>query len=70
MLGEVKADPYGFSQADLDKLSAVAADLLPNRVVLAAPGQDWPAEIEARVDRLSEEQQDLGVIWGIRKLKC
>ena len=69
VLGEVKADPYGFSQTDLDKLSSVAADLLPNRVVLAAPGLVWPTEIEARAVRLSQEQRDIGVTWEIRKLK-
>lgn len=69
VLGEVKADPTRFSQAGIDKLSALAVDLLPNRVVLAAPGENWPIEIEERAHRLSAEQSNIGVIWEIRRLK-
>jgi hypothetical protein len=69
VIGEVKSDPTGFSQKDLDLLSQVAADLLPNRVVVAAPGQDWPAGIEEQFQRLRDEQARLGVKWEIRKLE-
>jgi len=68
VIGEVKSDPSAFAAEDLDTLETVASDLLPDRVVLAAPGDRWPAEVLDRVRVLSEQQAESGVRWEIVKL--
>lgn len=69
VIGEVKADPTGFAEADLTKLRDVAADVRPNRVVLAAPEGEWPPAIEGLFRRLAAEQEPLGVVWELKKLR-
>jgi len=69
VIGEVKADPTGFAEADLTKLRDVAADVRPNRVVLAAPEGEWPPAIEELFRRLAAEQEPLGVVWELKKLR-
>lgn len=54
LIGEVKSDPGGFEPSDFVKLREVAEELLPDAVILAAPGEKWPEEVEGEIRRLEE----------------
>ncbi len=64
VLGEVKSTPRGFKPADLEKLKTIALEFLPDDVVLAATGREWPPDIQAQIEQLSAELQacDIRVI--------
>lgn len=59
ILGEAKSHPRGFKANDFSKLDAIARVLLPDVVVLAAPGAVWPDDVSAGLQTLGE---GLGVI--------
>jgi len=54
VIGEVKSDPNSFKEEDFLKIKAVAEELQPNEVVLAAPGDAWPAPVEEKVKGLRQ----------------
>jgi len=43
IIGEVKSSPSSLAQEDCDHLQAIAMELEPNEVILAALGEEWPA---------------------------
>ncbi|MCZ6654697.1 MAG: hypothetical protein O7D91_16935 [Planctomycetota bacterium] len=67
IIGEVKSDPAGFEISDLEKIKAVAMQLLPNQVVFAAPGAKWPAEVEKEIEQVAKDLKTVGV--QVRKLR-
>ncbi|MCA9292217.1 MAG: hypothetical protein KDA20_00205 [Phycisphaerales bacterium] len=69
VIGEVKSKVSGFDEEDVDKLAAVAIDLLPNRVLLAYPGDDeLPENIQRLFEQYRDEQALEGVVWETKKL--
>jgi hypothetical protein len=54
VIGEVKSDPNSFKDEDLLKIETVAEELEPNEVVLAAPGEEWPAAVNEQVEGLRQ----------------
>lgn len=45
IIGEVKSHPNGFCKEDIGRAVAVAEELRPDELVLAAPGEDWSGEV-------------------------
>jgi hypothetical protein len=61
VVGEVKSSPSGFRQEEIDKVRAAALDLLPDRVVVAAVGKEWPVEVSERIGGLAAALQVAGI---------
>jgi len=53
-IGEVKSVPEGFEEQDFEKLRAIAEDLLPDVVLIVAPGENWPENVETEIRELEE----------------
>lgn len=62
VLGEVKSSPGGFSADDFQKLKKVSTVVRPHRVIAAAIGESWPAEIKTQIDALKQELDALGIV--------
>jgi len=60
-IGEVKSDPKSFKDSDLQKLKAAAEDLIPDEIVLAAPGERWPPDIEEMFSKLSQDLEPIDI---------
>jgi hypothetical protein len=60
IIGEVKSDPNGFKEADIERLATVAQSLRPHRVVLAATGDDEPQAVSVLKAKLAEQVQPFG----------
>ncbi len=69
VLGEVKSTTTGFDAEVLNKLQTVAQELRPNLVIVAAPGVEWPPEVEALVNDLRMQVEPLGTKVEARLLK-
>ena len=54
-IGEVKSDTNGFSQNDFAKLRAIALDLRPDELIVAAVGEKWEPKINEQIGILSNE---------------
>ncbi|MCH7922497.1 MAG: hypothetical protein IH975_05625 [Nitrospinae bacterium] len=54
-IGEVKSTPGGFKPSDFETLKIVAEDLVPDVVVVAAQGEEWPAEVAVQIEELRDE---------------
>lgn len=52
IIGEVKSSPGGFRSSDFDKLRQVAEDLVPDEVLIAAQGKEWPLKVMDEIHRL------------------
>jgi len=61
IIGEVKSDPSGFTHSDFEKLKEVAIDLLPNEMLLAAPGDKWPEDVFAGIKNLTDALKPIDV---------
>lgn len=55
ILGEVKSSPDSFDEQQMSILASVAQELRPNVFVLAAPGKEWPPEVNARFEDFEEK---------------
>jgi len=55
LIGEVKAHPQLFKESDFEKLGVLAKDLLPDKVIVAAEGDDWGTEVLSHIAKLSRE---------------
>lgn len=53
-IGEVKSDPKGFTKKDFAKIKEVAEELLPDEVIIAAPGDSWPDDFLEELAKLTE----------------
>jgi hypothetical protein len=60
-LGEAKSHPRGFKADDFEKLNVVGRTLLPDAVVLAAPGTVWPADVSTQIQTLRQDLVAVGV---------
>lgn len=54
IVGEVKSATNGFKAKDFEKLLEVAKELVPDQVILAAPGNEWPEEAKLEIQKFSE----------------
>jgi hypothetical protein len=61
IIGEVKSDPGGFKQSDFDDLKVVGIDLVPDEIVLAAPGDSWPNQVLKEANKLAEDLKPLEI---------
>lgn len=52
VVGEVKSQPTAIDDRVCDTLRTVATRVRPDVVLLAAPGEAWPADVTARIDAL------------------
>jgi len=55
IIGEVKSDPSGFEPTQFEKLKEISMNLLPDELLIAAPGDSWPSDITLKVRKLSDE---------------
>ena len=61
IIGEVKSSPNRFDEEVLASIASVAKTVHPNRIVLAAPGKEWPVPVQERVAKLGDRLRDLGI---------
>lgn len=60
IIGEAKSDPHGFKESDIEKLGTVAQSLLPDRIVLAAVGDQVPEALAVFRAKLVEKVRPFG----------
>jgi len=61
IIGEAKSDPGGFKHPDFEKLREVAIELLPDEILLAAPGNKWPDSVLTEIKNLTDELKQVDV---------
>ena len=61
IIGEVKSNPGGFEHSNFEKLKEVAIELLPNEILLAAPGNKWPDSVLTEIKNLTDELKQVDV---------
>ena len=61
VIGEVKSSPTGFQQSEIDKMIELAMELRPDELVFAAPGEDWPADVDASVSAAARALAPFGI---------
>jgi len=69
IIGEVKSDPGGFKHSGFQKLKEVAIELLPNEILLAAPGDKWPDDVLVEINNLTNELRPIDVTVSPRLLR-
>jgi hypothetical protein len=69
IIGEVKSSPSGFRQEEIDKLRVAALDLLPDRVVVAAVGKEWPREVSDRIGKLTAALKAVDIELSLQLLQ-
>jgi hypothetical protein len=60
IIGEVKSSPNRFDADVLASIASVAEKIHPNRVILAAPGKEWPISVQQPAAKLAETLRDFG----------
>jgi hypothetical protein len=70
VVGEVKSDPAAIDDRVCETLRTVAARVRPDLVLLAAPGDPWPADVMARIDALRNALAPLSILVESRSLDC
>jgi hypothetical protein len=57
---------------DFAKLRALAMDFRPDEVIVAAPGEGWPVEVKAGIERLTGEllASDIRVLPMLMRWAC
>ncbi|MFL5386507.1 MAG: hypothetical protein ACJ8GN_28655 [Longimicrobiaceae bacterium] len=61
IIGEVKSNPASLKRSDLDHLEAVALEVVPDEVVVAAPGEHWPAQQLDLIGKLEKRLSERGI---------
>jgi hypothetical protein len=69
IIGEVKSDPGGFQHSDFEKLRVIATELLPDEILLAAPGDNWPDDVLTEIKNLTDELKQVEVTVSPRLLQ-
>lgn len=69
IIGEVKSDPGGFKHPDFEKLREVAIELLPDEILLAAPGDNWPNNVLVEIRNLTDALKKIDVTVSPRLLQ-
>lgn len=69
IIGEVKSSPRGFGEKDFAKLREVAEDLLPDEVLLAAPGDRWPPIVHEEIKKFKKALAALDIDVSARLLR-
>lgn len=69
IIGEVKSGPGGFKHSDFEKLRDVAIELLPDEILLAAPGDNWPDDVLTEIKNLTDELKQVDVTVSPRQLQ-
>ena len=69
MIGEVKSHPNGFRQDEIDRAVAVAEELRPDELVLAAPGEDWSDELLGRIEDARTKLSHMSITLRVLKMR-
>jgi hypothetical protein len=69
IIGEVKSSPSGFGAEGLDRAVAIAEELGPDELVLAAPGEHWPPDVLTSIDDAKLKLATSGVTMRVLKMQ-